>query len=192
MPKFTEQEKNLIQKKLMAEGEKLFAAIGLKKVTIDDLINAVGISHSAFYGFYESKEQLFMEINISKQRSIYEELKCLIERSLSLSSKELAKLYVIQLQKSFFADPIISSVNTELLELINRKVSLETMEHNDLIDQRAVHYLSQAGVKFKYPYEYVVKSIQAVFVGITCFSTDNDRDKIAEILIDALIDKLVE
>lgn len=192
MPKFTEQEKEIIQEKLMVEGERLFATIGLRKVTIDDLSNSVGISHSAFYAFYKSKEQLFMEINIRNQRTIYEQLKDLIESNLSLPPKELAKLYVSRLQKEFFADPIISLVNSELLELITRKVSSEMMAQNDLLDAQATHELSLAGVNFKYPYEYVVKLTQAVFVGISCFEPDNNRDKLAEILIDALIDKLVE
>ncbi len=37
MPRFTEQEKEIINRKLLIEGEKLFAAHGLKKVTVDDL-----------------------------------------------------------------------------------------------------------------------------------------------------------
>ena len=41
MPRFTEQEKEIINRKLLIEGEKLFAAHGLKKVTVDDLVAAV-------------------------------------------------------------------------------------------------------------------------------------------------------
>ena len=46
MPRFTEQEKEIINRKLLIEGEKLFAAHGLKKVTVDDLVAAVNISTS--------------------------------------------------------------------------------------------------------------------------------------------------
>lgn len=191
MPKFTEQERKKIQNKLLAEGERLFASIGVKKVTIDDLSNAAGISHSAFYAFYESKEQLFMDINIRNQEQIYKRLRNLIAENSSRSPQDLAKLYVTQLQKDFFADSIISSIDSELLEYIARKVSPETMKYNDFIDERAVHDLSQAGVKFKYPLEYVIKSTQAIFLGISAFKTDHDRDKLASILIDALISKLV-
>ncbi|BCZ37958.1 hypothetical protein GVanDAA622_26490 [Enterococcus faecium] len=44
MPRFTEQEKEIISSKLLIEGEKLFALHGLKKVTVDDLVAAVNIS----------------------------------------------------------------------------------------------------------------------------------------------------
>ena len=43
LPRFTEQEKEIINRKLLIEGEKLFAAHGLKKVTVDDLVAAVNI-----------------------------------------------------------------------------------------------------------------------------------------------------
>ena len=52
MPRFTEQEKgNHKQENFLIEGEKLFAAHGLKKVTVDDLVAAVNISKGSFYAF---------------------------------------------------------------------------------------------------------------------------------------------
>ena len=49
LPRFTEQEKEIINSKLLIEGEKLFALHGLKKVTVDDLVAAVNISKGSFY-----------------------------------------------------------------------------------------------------------------------------------------------
>ena len=43
LPRFTEQEKEIINSKLLIEGEKLFSLHGLKKVTVDDLAAAVNI-----------------------------------------------------------------------------------------------------------------------------------------------------
>ena len=58
MPRFTEQEKEIINSKLLIEGEKLFSLHGLKKVTVDDLAAAVNISKGSFYAFYPSKEHI--------------------------------------------------------------------------------------------------------------------------------------
>ena len=79
LPRFTEQEKEIINSKLLIEGEKLFALHGLKKVTVDDLVAAVTYQKVSFYAFYPSKEHLYIEINfrftkraicqISKQQS---------------------------------------------------------------------------------------------------------------------------
>jgi AcrR family transcriptional regulator len=63
MPKaFTEHEKELIGRRLVEQGYKLFSAYGLKKTTIEEIAEAARISKGAFYSFYESKEALFMDV----------------------------------------------------------------------------------------------------------------------------------
>jgi AcrR family transcriptional regulator len=63
MPKaFSEREKETIRAQLREKGKKLFEKQGLKKTSVDELAQAVGISKGAFYLFYESKEELLMEI----------------------------------------------------------------------------------------------------------------------------------
>lgn len=63
MPKpFSEHEKETIRLQLREKGKKLFEKQGLKKTSVDELAKAVSISKGAFYLFYESKEELFLEI----------------------------------------------------------------------------------------------------------------------------------
>ena len=63
MPKaFSEKEKVAIRARMRQRGKKLFEKQGLKKTSVDELAQAVGISKGAFYLFYESKEELLMEI----------------------------------------------------------------------------------------------------------------------------------
>lgn len=63
MPKaFSEQEKELIGKSLLDQGYKLFSTYGIKKTNVDEIAKAAGISKGAFYGFYNSKEELFMDV----------------------------------------------------------------------------------------------------------------------------------
>ena len=63
MPKaFSEQEKEVIRAQMREKGKKLFEKQGLKKTSVDELAQAAGISKGAFYLFYASKEELFMEI----------------------------------------------------------------------------------------------------------------------------------
>jgi AcrR family transcriptional regulator len=58
---FSEQEKQWIARQLLEEGARQFSAHGLKKTTVEEIATAAGISKAAFYGFYESKEALFMD-----------------------------------------------------------------------------------------------------------------------------------
>jgi AcrR family transcriptional regulator len=63
MPKaFSEREKEAIRAQLRGKGKKLFERQGIKKTSVDELAQAAGISKGAFYLFYESKEELLMEI----------------------------------------------------------------------------------------------------------------------------------
>jgi len=63
MPKwFSEDEKELIRRKLLEQGEKHFSRFGFKKSNVEEIALAVGISKGAFYRFFDSKELLFMEV----------------------------------------------------------------------------------------------------------------------------------
>jgi AcrR family transcriptional regulator len=75
MPKgFSEREKELIRKKLFAEGSKLFDKYGIQKTTVDEIAKAAGISKGSFYQFYPSKEELFFDILESLDKENKEKL----------------------------------------------------------------------------------------------------------------------
>ena len=61
MPKaFSEHEKETIRTQMREKGKKLFEKHGLKKTSVDEVTEAVGISKGSFYLFYGSKEELFV------------------------------------------------------------------------------------------------------------------------------------
>ena len=63
MPRaFTAVEKETIREKLMAAGRTCFLRYGLKKTTIEDLTKPAGIAKASFYLFFDSKEDLFIEV----------------------------------------------------------------------------------------------------------------------------------
>ena len=63
LPKaFSEQEKEIIRQQLLDKGKSLIEKHGIRKTSIDEIVEAVGISKGAFYLFFESKEELFMAI----------------------------------------------------------------------------------------------------------------------------------
>jgi AcrR family transcriptional regulator len=59
---FTEEEKAHIQQRLLALGRTLFLSLGLKKTSLEDLTQPLGIAKSTFYLFFESKEDLYLEL----------------------------------------------------------------------------------------------------------------------------------
>jgi len=59
---FDENERDLIRRKLLEKGRQIFEIYGLKKTTVDEITQAVGIAKGSFYNFFQSKEELFFEI----------------------------------------------------------------------------------------------------------------------------------
>ncbi|WP_435361214.1 TetR/AcrR family transcriptional regulator [Haloarchaeobius sp. DFWS5] len=59
---FSEVERERIKERLVEEGRDLFSHYGLKKTTIADLTEPVGIAPSTFYQFFDSKDELYFEI----------------------------------------------------------------------------------------------------------------------------------
>ncbi len=63
MPKgFSEKQKETIRAKLLEKGRECLATYGIKKTNVEDLTKAAGISKGAFYLFFNSKEELFLEV----------------------------------------------------------------------------------------------------------------------------------
>ncbi|SFL50116.1 transcriptional regulator, TetR family [Halogranum rubrum] len=59
---FTDDERDRIRDGLVETGQELFTQYGLKKTTIAELTEPVGIAPSTFYQFFDSKEELYAEI----------------------------------------------------------------------------------------------------------------------------------
>jgi AcrR family transcriptional regulator len=80
MPKaFTEHEKEVISRRLLDQGYKLFSTYGLRKTNIEEIAKAAGISKGAFYNFYESKEALFMDIVEEAETRVRQEVWAVVD-----------------------------------------------------------------------------------------------------------------
>ena len=62
MKSFTDEEREIIKKKIIDRGKDCFARYGIKKTGIEDLTEGMGIAKSSFYSFFNSKEDLFLQI----------------------------------------------------------------------------------------------------------------------------------
>ncbi|MHC0039723.1 TetR/AcrR family transcriptional regulator [Pseudoneobacillus sp. C159] len=97
MPKFTENELQVVQHSIYEKGKQLFIEWGLKKTSIDDIIQACDIGKGTFYKFYSSKEELFFEI-LKKEESNYQ----LVAESVVTSAKEGEELMTMLIKELFF------------------------------------------------------------------------------------------
>lgn len=130
MPKaFSEQERETIRAQMREKGKKLFEKHGLKKTSVDELTEAVGISKGAFYLFFESKEELFLEILEQIEKEIQTSI-----LEFTIKPKANARKNVGDMLKSFLltwdAYPLLKHFSKADFDYLVRKVSHErAMQH---------------------------------------------------------------
>lgn len=191
MPKFSEVEKSVIQNRLKETGKKLFSQYGLKKVTVDDLVNSTNIAKGSFYAFYENKEQLFMELNIEEQEKIFAEIDMEIQNSGITEPKPLTGFVLKIVLEKFVDNPILTQINEETFDYLQRKIPSKIMEHHIADDSLALQKLELYGVEFNYPISVAAKSLHPIFAYAMSKKFDCDYKNVMNILIDGVVSQIV-
>lgn len=128
MPKaFSEKEKEVIRQQMREKSKRLFEVHGLRKTSVDDIIQAVGISKGAFYLFYESKEELFLEIMEQMESELRESI-----LEYTLQPKENARQSVRRILSSFLltydAYPLLKNFSQSDFDYLVRKLPAERVQ----------------------------------------------------------------
>src|SRR6266571_5064610 len=141
MPKaFTEQEKELIRKRLLEQGHKQFSAYGLRKTNVEELAEAAGISKGAFYLFYASKEALFMEVVEQVEERLRQELFAMVDLP---GPSPRARLFAI-LHHAFHCVktiPLLRFLTGSDFDLLLRRVPPETLQEHVAHDRAFINAL---------------------------------------------------
>ncbi len=81
MPRvFSEEDRQAIRRSLLEQGRKLFLRYGLRKTNVDELARAAGIAKGTFYRFFDSKEELCLEIFHLEESDLSGEIQGILER----------------------------------------------------------------------------------------------------------------
>ena len=141
MPKaFTEQEKELIRKRLLEQGYKQFSAYGLRKTNIEELAEASGISKGAFYLFYASKEALFMDVVEQVEQRFRQELFAMVDVP---GPSPRARLFAL-LHHAFHrmkTIPLLQFLTGSDYDLLFRRVPPETFQEHVAHDRAFINEL---------------------------------------------------
>ena len=133
-----------------------------------------------------------MEINIKKQREIFNRLESLIHDNKNLMPHKLVKLVLDFLLNEYYTDPIISSINEELWEYLMRRAPRETIEKHNMIDKFVIEKLSELGIKFKVNTSLAVNTVQAVFMLAISIANEEESEEVIDIILEGIIEKIVE
>jgi len=109
---FSDEERARIRRGLVETGREQFARYGLKKTTIADLTDPVGIANSTFYRFFDSKEALYAEIVASMEEELADSIVRESLESTDDPGEAIRRLLsgVVEMMES---DPLLRRVVTE-------------------------------------------------------------------------------
>ena len=130
MPKsYSDQEIEYIVKRLKEEAAKSLAQYGVRRTTVDDLVQRVGIPKGTFYLFYKSKELLLFEVIQEQHEIINNELSVALSK---ITGKGFTADNLTDLIFAFFKKteemPILRLLDTNEVELLVRKLPREVVE----------------------------------------------------------------
>ena len=193
MPRFSEQGKERIKQNLLLEGERLFTAYGLKKVTIDDIVKAAKIAKATFYKFFEGKEYLFLEIAQRKQKEIFEILEDVLTDSRDKPDGERVKKVFFSMAELMEKYPLLTNIDEETLEIIIRKVSPQRLEEYAMQGFDAVETIEKHGIRFRYDTQVISQLFHALYrawIGLQ-EQPEKMREKVINIMLDGIIEQII-
>ena len=144
---FDEGRRNEITYKLK-EGAQMYASqVGMKKVSIDCLVNYAGISKGAFYKFFSSKDELFLEIVEDWHTEIYSTALCILTENNDITQKKKASTALYEAFRIMDDKKIIEFIKNDLVQLLDNIKETEIFHryHGDDIHIKEV--IKFSGIK---------------------------------------------
>ncbi|MBF8285150.1 MAG: hypothetical protein HW378_4065 [Anaerolineales bacterium] len=170
MPKaFTEHEKELIGKRLLKQGYKLFSTYGLKKTNIEEIAKAAGISKGAFYLFYESKEVLFMDVAELAEQRFRQEILAVVDLP---GPSPRARLFAV-FKKAFAllkTIPILQFFTSSDYDLLFRRIPAKKLQEHLASDrmffEELVARCQSAGIPIRAQPEEIISLLYPLVLAI--------------------------
>lgn len=111
---FTKNEKVIIREELKNAAKECLQKNGIKKTTVDELVQRVNISKGTFYKFYPSKELLFFDVLNDLHTEFYAIARNVLRERLDLPLKE-------RIEKAIL-DTLIFILNSDFLKHVENEV----------------------------------------------------------------------
>lgn len=130
---FTAQERERIREQLLAVALRYASAGGSRHVTVDEIAREAGISKGAFYGFYESKDHLFLDMVEQIHREMYGSAGRVLEANAAQPICERVHLAISEVYRVARERNVIGFVRDEVPLILRRLPPdmVKEMYHSD-------------------------------------------------------------
>ena len=191
---FTDEEKEIIRKKLQKAAKECLQRYGVRKTTVDQMVAMVDISKGSFYSFYSSKEMLFFRVLEEYQIDIMNRLEEQLEQENQINANQF-----VQLLYDFYQDFRYSFVFTIFknheIELLIRKLPKEVITTHHLLDDRMVEKIvSRINIRKTVSVEIVSALFRTIAMSILHIEEIGKKqfDTILKLLIQGIVGQIIE
>ena len=191
---FTDEEKEIIRKKLQKAAKECLQRYGVRKTTVDQMVAMVDISKGSFYSFYSSKEMLFFRVLEEYQIDIMNRLEEQLEQENQINANQF-----VQLLYDFYQDFRYSFVFTIFknheMELLIRKLPKEVITTHHLLDDRmAEKIVSRINIRETVSVEIVSALFRTIAMSILHIEEIGNKqfDTILKLLIQGIVGQIIE
>lgn len=200
MRSFTDEEREIIKRKIIDRGKDCFARYGIKKTGIEDLTEGLGIAKSSFYSFFDSKEDLFLQIFKEEKEALKDSI---LENSFLKYRTEPDKAiraylrYVLDIVDNhpIWRKVLIEKEHLELTISRSSEEEIKNIRRDDVaIILPFFEEWGEAGLLIDKPPRILAETTQAVLFLIHFRNEIEDEDfsEIMDIFIDLLADNIIK
>lgn len=168
---FSPAEREAIDRLLVKAGRHCAATIGIRKTTLEQLTQQAGISKSAFYKFYESKEHLFFKIMVDWHAQIFAAAEEALKDHAQLPVRERVARALVAAFDTMHKDGMVAAFNEDVPYLLRRLPQEFLEEGSSAYDTHISALIDLCQAKFTVPREHV----HAMLMVLTSSMLSRDR-----------------
>jgi AcrR family transcriptional regulator len=142
---FTSEESTAIRQELLAVAAEAFARQGVRRTTVDELARAVGVSKGAFYGFFASKEALFVTLVEGYEVSVQAEIESAIREDPGQGLELLIDAALHATERNPLMAVAMSEEGRHLLRSMTGEQREEFLQRDARLVERVLSTLDDAG-----------------------------------------------
>lgn len=163
---FTDEQRAQIRARLFESAQRRILQDGIQKTSLDALTSDAGISKSSFYKFYESKEQLFLEVAAVWEEQILSRAADTLSHREGMSNKARAAAFVFAVFETIHQLGLVRFLREDLPYLNAFLPESEAREHCLTSARSIFDSLLEAKICFTAPEETVLSVVQFLYLSI--------------------------
>ena len=191
---FTDEEKEIIRKKLQKAAKECLQRYGVRKTTVDQMVAMVNISKGSFYSFYSSKEMLFFRVLEEYQIDVMNRLEEQLEQENQINADRFAQL-LYDFYQDFRYSFVFTIFKNHEIELLIRKLPKEIITTHHLLDDRmAEKIVSRINIRETVSVEIVSALFRTIAMSILHIEEIGKKqfDTILKLLIQGIVGQIIE